>query len=86
MEDGEPDLVSIPKEVRGEGLIPGGLMGLGLGGGALDAELVHVDGHVGLQGHSHLVAGHELGQLEVLGLYHRDLQPPVEHLEAEVQL
>ena len=80
MEDREPDLVGVPQEVGGEGLVPGGLVCLGLGGGPLDGELVDVDGHVGLQGHSHLVTGHELGQLEALGLDHRDLQPPVEHL------
>ena len=84
MEDRESDLIGVPQEVGGEGLVPGGLVGLGLGGGPLDGELVDVDGHVGLQGHSHLVTGHELGQLEALGLDHRDLQPPVEHLDFKV--
>ena len=81
MEDGEPHLLSIPEDICSKGLVPSWFVGLCLGGGALDRDLVDVDGHVGLHGHRrHLMARHEVGELEPLGLDHRDLQPAVEHL------
>lgn len=79
MEDGEAHLVGVAQKVRGEGLIPGRLVRLGLGGGAFDRDLVHIDGHVGLQRHRHLMARHKVCVLEPLGSTHRDLQPAVEH-------
>ena len=32
------------------------------------------------------MARHEVGELEPLGLDHRDLQPPVEHLDFKVMM
>lgn len=89
--DREPDLARIPQQVRGEGLVPGGLFCLGLGARPLYGHLVHVDGHIGVQHgrvgvllarrfrSAQVQPGHEVGVLELLGPAHRDLEPAVEH-------
>ena len=71
----------------------GSCLGLLLGGGALDGDLVDVDGDVGLEAGDLLRLGLgqlplveplcELGVLQVLGAADGHLQPTVEHLELE---
>jgi len=86
VEDCEPHLFGVPQQVCGEGLIPSGFVSLALGGCPLYGDIVHYYRHVRIHCHSHVVPCHEVGVLEALGLDHGDLQPAVEHLDAEVPL
>ena len=81
VEHGEADLLGGPQQVRGEGLVPVGVVGLPFCAGSLYVQLVHVYGHVGVEVHllggllvARLEASHELGGLKVGGGADRDLR------------
>ena len=80
VEHGEADLLGGPQQVRGESLVPVGVVGFPFCAGSLHVQLVHVYRDVGVEVHLlgglfvHREPSHELGGLKVRGGTDRDLR------------